>query len=232
MLQPCNLIIMDEPTNHLDMRSKAVMQQALLNFEGSYVIVSHDRDFLDPIVNKVVEFSSVRSPSDKGSPPNGEAKIKRYLGNVSEYIYAKQKEQSTTQAASVVVQQQKKKVQDSSRREEPPKVEDSTRRESIRTKLSDKERKRLEAEQRQKRSHLTKPIQQNIYNLEREIESKEKQKAEFEELMGHADFYKDGERVKEVTAQYKALESALADIYFKWGELTKELEKVHVEFKN
>jgi ATP-binding cassette subfamily F protein 3 len=205
LLQPCNLIIMDEPTNHLDMRSKAVMQQALMKFEGSYVIVSHDRDFLDPIVNKVVEFSKGR--------------IKTYLGNVSEYIYARQKEQNGTQAAAVAVQQQqKKKIQDSARRDEP--------------KLSDKERKRIEAEQRQKRSHLTKPIQQKIYRLERDIESKEKQKADFEELMGHADFYKDGEKVKEVTAQYKTLESELADIYVKWGELTKELEKVIGEFQH
>lgn len=212
LLQPCNLIIMDEPTNHLDMRSKAVMQQALLNFEGSYVIVSHDRDFLDPIVNKVVEFSKGR--------------IRTYLGNVSDYIYAKQREQNATQGATAAVprreaqqresstfgQQQKKNSHDLTRRDEP--------------RLSDKERKRSEAEQRQKRSHLTKPIQQQIYKLEREIESKEKQKAELEELMGHADFYKNGEKVKEVTVQYKALESELSDLYFTWGELTKELERV------
>ena len=197
LLQPCNLIVMDEPTNHLDMRSKAVMQQALMKFEGSYVIVSHDRDFLDPIVNKVVEFSKGR--------------IKTYLGNVSEYIYAKQKEQNTAQAASAANQQQQKKKEEQ--------------------KLSDKERKRIEAEQRQKRSHLTKPVQQKIYKLEREIETKEKQKTEFEELMGHADFYRDGEKVKEVTTHYKALEAELADIYFKWGEVTKELEKINAEFE-
>jgi ATP-binding cassette subfamily F protein 3 len=179
------------------------MQQALLNFEGSYVIVSHDRDFLDPIVNKVVEFSKGR--------------IKTYLGNVSEYIYAKAKEQGATQAAAVVAQQQKKKGQDVARGDEP--------------KLSDKDRKRIEAEERQKRSHLTKPIQQKLYKLEREIEAKEKQKAEFEDLMGHADFYKDGERVKEVTAQYKSLEGELADVYYRWGELTKELETVNSGLK-
>ncbi len=195
LLQPCNLIIMDEPTNHLDMRSKAVMQQALMKFEGSYVIVSHDRDFLDPIVNKVIEFRQGR--------------IKTYLGNVSDYIYAKQKEQASVQAATVVVQKKKDDAQ-----------------------LSDKERKRMEAEQRQKRSHRTKPIQQKIYMLEREIEAKEKQKAEFEELMGHADFYKDGEKVREVTAKYKALEAELGDIYFKWGELAKELERVVGEFQH
>ncbi len=204
LLQPCNLIVMDEPTNHLDMRSKAVMQQALLSFEGSYVIVSHDRDFLDPIVNKVVEFSKGR--------------VKTYLGNVSEYIYAKQKEQSAALTTASAVAPQKRKVLEGASTNE--------------TKIPDKERKRIEAEERQKRSHLTKPIQQKIYKLEREIEAKEKQKAEFEDLMGHADFYKDGERVKEVTAQYKSLEGELADVYFKWGELTKELERVMEEFQH
>jgi len=48
--------------------------------------------------------------------------------------------------------------------------------------------------------------------------------------MGHADFYKDGEKVKQVTAQYKTLEAELADIYFKWGEVTKELERLNGEF--
>jgi hypothetical protein len=50
--------------------------------------------------------------------------------------------------------------------------------------------------------------------------------------MSHADFYKDGEHVKAVTAQYKALESELSDLYFTWGELTKELEQASAEFNN
>jgi septation ring formation regulator EzrA len=49
--------------------------------------------------------------------------------------------------------------------------------------------------------------------------------------MGHPDFYKDGERVKEVTAQYKALERDLNDVYFRWGELTKELERTMALFE-
>jgi ATP-binding cassette subfamily F protein 3 len=56
LLMPANFLIMDEPTNHLDARSKDVLQQALLTYEGSFVIVSHDRAFLDPLVNKVFEF--------------------------------------------------------------------------------------------------------------------------------------------------------------------------------
>ncbi len=193
LLQPCNLIVMDEPTNHLDMRSKAVMQQALLDFDGSYVIVSHDRDFLDPLVNKVVEFSKGR--------------IRTFPGNVSDYIYKKQKELADSQAPAPKQQPRKQEPQ-----------------------LPDKERKRIEAEQRQKRYKLTKPLQEKIAKLEKEIGNKEKLKAEIEALMAHPDFYKDGEKVKETTARYKALEDELQSIYFRWGEVTKELEKVMEQF--
>ena len=78
LLVPSNLLILDEPTNHLDMRSKGVLQQALDSYEGTLVIVSHDRSFLDPLVTKVLEFS-----------PAG---MKVFLGTVSEYLERKSEE--------------------------------------------------------------------------------------------------------------------------------------------
>ena len=76
LLLPSNFLIMDEPTNHLDMRSKKVLQEALAEFNGTYLIVSHDRAFLDPIVNKVLEFSH--------------GGIRTFLGNVSDYLSEKE----------------------------------------------------------------------------------------------------------------------------------------------
>jgi len=84
LLTPANLIVLDEPTNHLDMRSKAVLQDALAEFQGSMVIVSHDRDFLDPLVTKVVEFKDGR--------------IRTLLGNVSEYLAFRQSQEAVTAA--------------------------------------------------------------------------------------------------------------------------------------
>ncbi len=78
LLAPANFLIMDEPTNHLDMRSKKVLQEALKEFDGTYLIVSHDRAFLDTIVNKVLEISHTG--------------VRTYLGNVSEYIAKKKSE--------------------------------------------------------------------------------------------------------------------------------------------
>ena len=72
LLIPANFLILDEPTNHLDMRSKAILQQSLKNFSGSYIIVSHDRDFLAPLVNKVIVMK------------NGELDL--YHGTVDDYL--------------------------------------------------------------------------------------------------------------------------------------------------
>ncbi len=72
MLQPYNLLILDEPTNHLDMVSKDILKQAVLNFKGSVVIVSHDREFLSGLTKKVYEFR------DK--------KIHEYLGDINYFL--------------------------------------------------------------------------------------------------------------------------------------------------
>ncbi|CAN5317262.1 ABC-F family ATP-binding cassette domain-containing protein [soil metagenome] len=83
LLSSGNFLIFDEPTNHLDMQSKQILQQALLQFGGTLMIVSHDRDFLDPIVNKTLEVQPGR--------------IKTWLGNVSYYLEQKNNLEQTKQ---------------------------------------------------------------------------------------------------------------------------------------
>ena len=72
LLQPLNFLVMDEPTNHLDIKSKSVLKEALKKFEGTLIVVSHDRDFLKGLTNKVYEFKDQR--------------IKEYLGDIDYYL--------------------------------------------------------------------------------------------------------------------------------------------------
>lgn len=72
LLQPFNVLVMDEPTNHLDIKSKNVLKDALISFEGTLILVSHDRDFLQGLTNKVYEFK--------------DHKIKEYLGDIDFYL--------------------------------------------------------------------------------------------------------------------------------------------------
>ena len=75
LLEPCNLLILDEPTNHLDMQSKDVLKAALKEFNGTVICVSHDRDFLDGLVDKVYEF--------------GGGKVKEHLGGIYDFLRCK-----------------------------------------------------------------------------------------------------------------------------------------------
>jgi ATP-binding cassette subfamily F protein 3 len=60
LLEPVNMLILDEPTNHLDLKTKDILKSALRDYDGTMILVSHDRDFLDGLVNKVYEFGNKR----------------------------------------------------------------------------------------------------------------------------------------------------------------------------
>ena len=79
LLEPVNLLILDEPTNHLDLKTKDILKQALQDFDGTLVCVSHDRDFLDGLVTKVYEF--------------GHGKVREHLCGVYEFLAAKKMEE-------------------------------------------------------------------------------------------------------------------------------------------
>ena len=125
LLKPYNLLILDEPTNHLDMRSKDILKHALLRYDGTLIVVSHDREFLDGLVDKVYEF--------------GDRKVREHLGGIYEFLKRKKlsslkevekadKQASTdrpTKNSSNKLEYEKKKNSEKRKRSAQKKVEQS-----------------------------------------------------------------------------------------------------------
>lgn len=115
MLKPYNLLALDEPTNHMDIRSKDILKQALLKYDGTLVVVSHDRDFLDGLVNKIYEFKDGR--------------VKEHLGTFEEFLSRKnieslddlETEQEVLTALPVIKQKAFDKAVDNNERREQEK---------------------------------------------------------------------------------------------------------------
>ena len=108
LLQPFNVLVMDEPTNHLDIKSKNVLKQACLNFEGTLILVSHDRDFLQGLTNKVYEFK--------------DQKIKEYLGDVEYYLEQRKVENFRAIEKKQVVTIEKEKPKESNSFQDQKKI--------------------------------------------------------------------------------------------------------------
>ncbi|MEL0645343.1 ABC-F family ATP-binding cassette domain-containing protein [Olleya sp. Ti.3.14] len=120
MLQPFNVLIMDEPTNHLDIKSKNVLKDALQRFEGTLILVSHDRDFLKGLTNTVFEFK--------------DGNIKKYLGDVDYYLEQRNVENLREVEKRTVIKSQPKETPKQS-------YEDQKKVKSLNNKLSNCESK-------------------------------------------------------------------------------------------
>lgn len=96
LLEPVNFLILDEPTNHLDMRSKDILKEAIRDFDGTVIVVSHDRDFLDGLVTKVYEF--------------GNGKVKEHLGGIYDFLRSKKAENEEVERLDTLFASQKKNV--------------------------------------------------------------------------------------------------------------------------
>ena len=142
------MLLLDEPTNHLDMESKAVLQQALIDFPGTLILVSHDRDFLDPIVTEVLEVTP--------------GKVRMLTGNVSDYV-------KQLDVAEVALSNAEPKHVDAS----IPTIEGASQ---SRPQLSGKERRKLTAELRQRLAPLKKKhgaLEKTITELQQKIQARE-----------------------------------------------------------
>lgn len=163
LLSPSNFIILDEPTNHLDYSSKKVLQQALVNFSGSLILVSHDVEFLKPIANRVVDIRA--------------GKVKIYEGNIEYYLYKRDEE--TEQVPPIKNEQQS----ETSSRKEQKRIEAEKRQQRYNATKDLKERlARLEKEIHQLEKELEKinaalvnSDSYNNHNQIRELNEKHKE---------------------------------------------------------
>ncbi len=199
LLSPSNFLIFDEPTNHLDMSSKNILQQALQQYEGTCVIVSHDRAFLDPIVTKVLEVQPQR--------------IKTYLGNISYFLDKKREEAEIEKSQN---DGNGSSGSNNSSSDDKPA-------------LSRKEERRIEAERRNALNKRIGPVKKKLQQVEEAIEKAEERKNEIEAMMAETDFYDDAEKVKNTTLEYEQLKMDLTAHYSQWEEYANRIEVIEQE---
>ncbi|PID74401.1 MAG: ABC transporter ATP-binding protein [Deltaproteobacteria bacterium] len=193
---PANCMLLDEPTNHLDMSSQEVLMEAMAQYDGSIVVVSHNRYFLDSFVNKVLEVR------------NGA--INLFDGNVSEYLQKRQQLDELEAEA------------ESSPQTASPKTEDVPDN-SLEAR---KRKKRQEAKRRQERSRLAGPWLKKLDQAEGRVEELEQLKEELEQKMADTSLYQDEKLWAETSKSYEETRRRLDRWYGRWEEAQEQIDAI------
>ncbi len=225
LLVPANLLVLDEPTNHLDVKSKGVLQEALRRFTGAYCIVSHDRDFLEPLATKVAEFRDGR--------------VSMFLGGVTDWLEKQRREREAAASAAKKPAKAPAATPVSPARPaaDKPRAAGQPRPKSAAGAAPggapaappDKERKRRDAERRQQRSQRLRPLQSALEKLEKRIAEQEGRKKQIEASLGDPVVCQNPERVSALSVEYRELTTNLAYSYDEWAKLEGEVEKADRE---
>ena len=196
LLEPVNLLILDEPTNHLDMQSKDVLKEAIKAFDGTAIIVSHDREFLDGLAEKVYEF--------------GGGKVREYLGGIYDWIRSHERNDVQTLA------QPRKGVEQPAepRKADSPKA-DMKAEEPSQTEV-------MTYAQRKERQKMVSRIQKKINETEKRIETLETRLGELDTMLCDPKNAADMALVNEYTDIQQRLDKEMAD----WEKLSEQLETV------
>jgi ATP-binding cassette subfamily F protein 3 len=207
LLQPSNVLILDEPTNHLDIRTKDVLKEALLQFGGTFVIVSHDRYFLKGLATKVMELQ--------------DGQLIVYPGTFEEFLAQKERDEETK------VQSSKFKVQSL---DFGPRTSDSglqkSQSDAAEALAAIQEAKR--GKQRYEQQKATRAEQQKrekrLAELEQQIAALEERKNQIELMMADGTTFSNPQRAKEIAAEYETVKHRLEERYTTWTELAEEIE--------
>jgi ATP-binding cassette subfamily F protein 3 len=240
LLRPANLLCLDEPTNHLDVTAREILEEALDQFDGTMLFISHDRYFINRIATKVVEVR--------------DGHLFAYAGDYDYYLEKREEEQaagSRQQAAgpggSGAGEQGNGRRGAGALGHEPGKrgngseggarpaagppnrrtAEPSGGAEAPKPRT--REAKRAEAEARQRKSREVAPLRARLKETEAEIARIEARVRDLTDQMANPDLYKDGDRAREVARERKDLEGQVASLYGKWEELAVRLESAMAE---
>ncbi|MCA1757685.1 MAG: ATP-binding cassette domain-containing protein [Bacteroidales bacterium] len=200
LLEPYNLLLLDEPTNHLDMRSKDILKQALINYDGTLIVVSHDRDFLDGLVTKVFEFRH--------------HKIREHLGGIYDFLRSRKLENLKQIERKAAVSAATK----SSGKNSEKSGEKSSRDEYL-------ARREKEKELRKSRRELTE-MEHRIENLEKEKErlveilSNPEMTGSTEGKVG------DGAGDDEIYFRYEGVRNEMEELMRRWEEISLKIESM------
>lgn len=204
LVRPANFLILDEPTNHLDMKSQDILQKALIDYPGTLLIVSHNRNFLDPIVQKTMEFRPGEDP-------------RLFAGNLTYYLNKVEDDESReghTGAPSI------------SPSATPSQAPAQT---SLGAQLSSKERRKLEAAKREKRNKVLTPLQSEFEKTESSIAELEAAQSTLTTHLESPEVSSDPEKLRETTNAYEAISKKLETAYSKWEDLSDQIEKLEAE---
>ena len=198
LLSPVNLLILDEPTNHLDIHSKDVLLQALKDFGGTVIFVSHDRGFIEQLATQVLHLEPGISRYYPGGYQFYMEQLEKLDNGESLPLASAAKASSATPSSGVI---------GSSNRtpQRPDSVSD--------TKLSWEEQKRQEAERRKK--------EKEISWLEKEIQELEDKKKELENKMADPSVYSNGEKAKAVQHEIEEIAEKIEHATEKWMEISE-----------
>lgn len=180
LLEPVNLLILDEPTNHLDMRSKDVLKRAIKEFNGTAIVVSHDREFLDGLVEKVYEF--------------GGGHVREHLGGIYDFLRTKQ--------ISSLQELEKRQSQPAKPKElAGPSAEAGTD-------VAPKEQRKLSYAEQRQQEKLLKQGKKRVEQAEAEVASLEAKLADIEAQLSAG--ATDPQLIESYSATQKALENAMS----------------------
>lgn len=200
LINPMNFLVLDEPTNHLDIDSRGVLTQALQQYTGTYIIISHDRHFLDQVVNHVWRIE--------------EGRVKTYPGTYSEYLSSSSATEGLTEGPS---------TGNPSKPRAPMKSVNKKQEAEKRNKLYNKMRKQGIENFDEWIGLSPNQLSAALTQLEKKIESKEAEKSELETLLNEKATFEDRERALGLSDGLSDVHLELDKLYKRWEDISSHL---------